>query len=226
MSAKTAFAALAALVAFGDPAWGQTTADLIAQEEEARLQQCLDLIERDSEAAYEFGLRWQGEGSRPPARFCVAMALIAREHFEEGAIRLETLANAPDGGSMERRLVYLSQAGNAWIMAQRPAEAEVALSNALKLAPSNPGLLTDRASAYIMGGKYREAIGDLNVALEQIPDYPDALFLRAKAFLATDRLRAAFADVELAREVDPENIELLVLRGDIREAIRIKEDRR
>lgn len=211
----------AILIVFSPIAASQSTSDIIEQEEAERLSACLDLIETDPEAAYEEGLRWMGQGSRPAARFCTAMALIGRENYAEGAYRLESLANAPDAGTMEQRLVYLAQAGNAWLAAEMPGEAVVALSNAMKLAPKNPGLLTDRASAYLMMNKPDLAVGDLNNALDQVPDLSDALFLRARAFLTQNRLSAAYTDVERARELDPENIDILVLRGEIREAQRL-----
>lgn len=216
--------AICALLLVCSPAgFAQSTSELIALEEEERLATCLELTETNPEAAYEEGLRWLGQGSRPAARFCTAMALIARGHYAEGAFRLETLANAPDAGSADRRAVYLAQAGNAWLAAEMPREAIVTLTNALKLVPKNPGLLTDRAAAFIALDQPNEAVGDLNNALDQVPDLPDALFLRARAFLAQDRLRAAFSDVERARTLDPENVDILVLRGDIREAIRLSE---
>jgi tetratricopeptide (TPR) repeat protein len=220
LSLLTAFWLLLAPVAVA-----QTTSDIIEREEAERLSACLDLIETDPEGAYEEGLRWLGQGSRPAARFCTAMALIGRGNYAEGAHRLESLANAPDAGGLEKRVVYLAQAGNAWLAAGMPEEAVVTLSNALKLAPKNPGLLVDRASAYILTDRAGPAVGDLNNALDQLPDYPEALFLRARAFLEQNRLSAAFRDIERARELDPDNIDMLVLRGEIREAQRLAGER-
>lgn len=199
------------------------TAQQIEHDEQARLDACLALTDTDPDAAYEAGLAWLGQsGGRPKARFCTAMALVAKGVYDEGAYRLEMLANAPDAGSMEQRLVYLAQAGNAWIAAELPDEAIIALGNALKLAPKNPGLLVDRAAAFLMKGEAQRAIGDLNVALEQAPDLADALFLRARAFLANDQPELALSDIEAARAIEPANVDMVVLRGDIREAIRVR----
>ena len=95
----------------------QSTGDLIAAEEQARLDACLTRIESDPEEAYEDGLAWLYQGNRPGARQCTALALIALGHPEEGAERLKNLANSTDGGTLEQRAAYLSQAGNAWIEA-------------------------------------------------------------------------------------------------------------
>lgn len=211
------FAALLATPA----ALSQTTSELIAQEEAAKLETCLTLADEDAEAAYELGLAWLGQGSRPAARYCTARALIAKGQIMEGAYRLETLASAPDVWEDERRVSFLVQAGNAYLLAEEPGAAVIAFDNALLLSPKEPSVLRDRAGALILLERYNDAVGDLNQVIEKAPDDGAALFLRAKAFLMTERLDLAFADIERARETDPQNVDMLVLRGDIREAIRL-----
>ena len=217
-------AAIVLAVALLPVAAAQTTREQIELEEMQRLDECLALAETDPDAAYEAGLKWLGEGARPAARFCTAMALVGKGNYAEGAWRLESLANAPDGGSDDRRVVYLAQAGNAWMAAQMPEEALAVITQALDLRPRNPGLLTDRAAALIMLDRAQEAIGDLNIAIEQVPDLADARFLRAKAYLATGRESVALTEIEAARELDPTNVDMVVLRGEIREAIRLKSE--
>lgn len=201
--------------------FAQTTSELIAQDEDDRLAACLELIETDPEAAYEEGLRWLGQGSRPKARYCTALALAARGQYDEAAWRLESLAAAPDSGSERQRLDYLVRAGNAWLAAGNPDEAIGVLSRALEVLPREPGLLVDRASAYLLKGDAERAVGDLNVVLDAEPANQTARILRARAFLETGRAGPALADIEVAREADPENLDILVLRGEIREAQRI-----
>lgn len=190
------------------------------EDERARHEACMVLIETDPEAAYEDALAWLGLGGRPLARHCAALALIELGHVEEGAVRLEDLANAPDAGGLEARLLYLSQSGNAWLAAGLPDAALTTLDNALKLKPGDPDLLMDRASARLSLERWQDAITDLNTALSARPNDPDALALRARAYLALERYDAAQADVAAARRVQPDSIDLLVLRGDIREARR------
>ena len=108
-----AFAAGAALVM-------QSAGAEIAKAEDARLEACVERIETDPENAYEDGLAWTAEGNRPGARQCTALALIALGSLESGAERLQALATAPDGGTMEQRALYLSQAGHAWLQAGAP----------------------------------------------------------------------------------------------------------
>lgn len=193
----------------------------VSEEEAARLAHCLDLAESDPETAYEEGLAWLSAGSRPHARHCAAVALIELGHEAEGAARLEDLANAPDGGTLEERTLYLSKAGNAWMAAGYPEAALTTLDNALRLAPDSTDLRIDRATARLALGHWNEALTDLDAVLSTLPGDPGALELRARAYLQLERFTEALADVETARSVTPDNIDLLVLRGEIREARRV-----
>ena len=139
------------------------------KSESERLQNCIDKIDRDAEEAYQDGLTWLARGNRPGARQCTAMALIALGQEAEGAARLEELANATDGGSLDQRGVYLAQAGNAWLLAKMPDAAVVTLTNALKLRPRDGELRKDRARAYIMIKKWQEAGKDLDNSIELSP---------------------------------------------------------
>jgi len=189
--------------------------------EAARHRACIEKIDENPEQAYEIALAWAGEGARPGARHCTALALVALGQEAEGAARLEQLANDRDAGGLEQRAGYLMQAGNAWLLAGAPEAAIVTLTNAIKLAPRDAGLRADRARAQMVLKKWKEAGQDLDAAIELSPGDPQTLFLRAKALKETGRLNEAWADIEAARTADPENVDMLVLRGDIREAMRL-----
>ncbi len=193
----------------------------VQAEEATRLANCLELVETDPETAYEDGLAWLSAGARPGARHCTAVALIALGHADEGAARLEELANAPDAGGIEERRTYLTKAGSAWLLAGAPDAAIVAIENALKLAPGDPDLLIDRASANLAMEQWQTAVTDLDLVLVDLPANTEALELRARALKELGRYDAALADVNAARSGAPDNIDLLVLRGEIREAARL-----
>src|SRR5262245_39868087 len=203
---------LAAAPAAGPPAFAQ-------KSESVRLQNCIDRIDRDPEEAYQDGLAWVAIGNRPAARQCVAMALIALGQEAEGAAQLEALANAPDGGSLDQRGVYLAQSGNAWLLAKMPDAAVVTLTNAIKLLPQDGEVRKDRARAYIALKKWTEAGKDLDASIELSPGDAGALRLRAYALLKMDRLEDAWQDVEKALKQSPKDVDAAVLRGDIREAM-------
>jgi regulator of sirC expression with transglutaminase-like and TPR domain len=206
---------LAASATASSAAFGQTS-------EADRLQACIDKIDRDAAEAYQDGLTWLATGNRPAARQCTAMALIALGQEAEGAARLEALANAPDGGSLEQRSVYLAQSGNAWLLARMPDAAVVTLTNALKLRPRDADLRKDRARAYMMLKKWPEAGKDLDVAIELSPGDAEGMRLRALTLLKMERYRDAWSDVEAALRQAPKDVDAAVLRGDIREAMRAK----
>lgn len=194
----------------------------MAQSEQQKLQQCLDQIDRDPEAAYQDGLTWLSRGNVPAARHCTALALIALGEEAEGAARLEELANAPDAGGIEARGVYLAQSGNAWLLAGLPDEAIVTLTNAMKLRPSDGELYKDRARAHVLKKRWAEAAKDLDTAIVMSAGDAEAYRLRGLSRLKQNQLTEAWSDVETAMQLAPTDVKVLVLRGDVREAMRLQ----
>lgn len=200
----------------------QSAGAQIAAAEAARLEACVAKIETAPEEAYEDGLAWTFEGNRPGARQCTALALIALGDVQEGAVRLENLSMSSDGGTLEQRAVYLSQAGNAWLQIGAAEAAAVSFSEALRLAPNENDLLLDRATAYMLIDKWDEALKDLNIAIANTPGDGTAHQMRAEVHLNKGALDLAMKDVEAAMAADPSNIDTLLVRGRVREAIRLK----
>lgn len=192
-----------------------------AQTEEERLEKCIAKIDVDVDGAYQDGLTWLASGNRPAARQCTALALIALGQEAEGAARLEELANAPDAGGLDERGVYLAQSGNAWLMAGLPDEAIVTLTNAMKLRPEDGELYKDRARAFMLQKKWLEAGRDLDVAIELHAGNAEAFRMRGHALLKLNRLDEAWKDVETAMRLAPKDVDVIVLRGDVREAMRL-----
>lgn len=193
-----------------------------AAAEITRLENCLEKMQTAPEEAYEDGLAWMSETNRARARHCVALALIELDHFEEGAARLEDLANASDGGSIGDRAVYLAQAGNAWLIAHRYAAAELTLTNAIRLSPKDPELYKDRARARVMLESWYGVDSDATEALFYNRQDVEALKMRIKARIELEELVLAYKDVQVAMALAPKDIDVLVLRGEVREAQRIQ----
>jgi tetratricopeptide (TPR) repeat protein len=209
------FVLLACLVLAASPA-------AFAQTEKETLEHCLDQIDKDAEVAYQDGLTWLSKGNRPAARQCTALALIALGQEAEGAHRLEELANAPDAGGIEERGVYLTQSGNAWLLAKMPEEAIVTLTNAMKLRPSDGELFKDRSRAHVMLKHWKEAASDLDNAIQLSAADAEAYRLRGYALMKQSRLEEAWQDVVAAQKLAPKDVNVLLLRGDVREAMRQK----
>lgn len=199
---------------------GQTLAQ--TQSPQQRLAACIARIDSEPEEAYEDALAWMNIGAPPQARYCAALALIGLEQYAEGAIRLEELANADDSGTLDQRRIYLTQAGNAWLIAAAPDAALVAFNNAVKLAPDNAALRKDIGRAHLLMKSWDEAGKAFDQAIELVPGDSEALSLRGRALFEMDRLQDAWADVQAALAADPTNAVALTLRGDVREAMRRK----
>ncbi|MEO9969041.1 MAG: tetratricopeptide repeat protein [Hyphomonadaceae bacterium] len=205
------------LTLIGQPSSAQ--AERIA--EARRLDACIAKLDTDPEQAYEDGLTWVNEGGRPYARQCTALALVELGQAAEGAVRLEDLANAANGGSLAQRIIYLTQSGNAWLLAGAPEAALVTLGNAIKLSPTDPSLKADRAAAYMALGDWRSAANDLDEAQLNQPRDVGVLRMRAETRLNLNDLSGAERDVNAAMEIDDTNITTLLLRGRVREAQRL-----
>ena len=195
------------------------SSDFVAGEIE-KLESCISKLETAPSEAYEDGLAWMAETNRAKARHCVALSLIELGHFQEGAIRLEDLANATDGGSVAERAVYLAQAGNAWLIAHRYEAAELTLGNAIRLSSADPELYKDRARARVLQKKWLGADSDATEALALNPNDLDALKIRIKSRLNLKELDFAEKDLKVALHLAPKDIDLLVLRGEVRDALR------
>lgn len=193
---------------------------LAQQSDQARMQSCSDLIDKDPDQAYQEALHWLSQGQTPAARQCAALALIGLGQEEAGALQLQQLANEKDSGSIEQRVVYLAQAGNAWMLAKDPQSAVSVLSAAIKIAPRDAEMHKDRARAFTMEEKWKEASDDLDTAISLSPGDAEALQARAYARLKLNKLPEAFDDVEAALKQSPKDVNIAVLRGDIREAMR------
>jgi tetratricopeptide (TPR) repeat protein len=193
------------------------------QSDAQKLEACLAKIPEDPDAAYEDAIAWlYNSAGDAAAQQCTALALIGLGRVEEGAARLETLANAKEGGTLEQRGVYLAQAGNAWLVAGAPEAAIVTLTNALKLRPQDSDLYIDRARAHLTMKKWKEGGKDLDQAIKLSPGAPDALTLRAKALYEDGRLADAYDDIRAALSMGAKDDMVLLLRGEIREAMRAK----
>lgn len=211
--------ALAGLVGLGLCAMSVTAQAAIGDAPEYKL--CLDRIEVNADTAFEEALAWRDRGGGLPARHCAALALVAMRKYGPAAERLERLAESPAGAGM--RVALLGQAGNAWLLAQRPDRAYAVFSAALAaLAPDSAAtteqaeLHIDRARALAEQQQWADAEADLSKALAFDPTRADAYTFRATARRFQERMGLALEDVELALAIAPELPEALLERGILR----------
>ena len=197
-------------------------ADLTA-EFDARHKTCLEAIADDAQEAFELAMQWRDAGGGRRAKHCVAMALFALGHEDEAAFRLDALAAGADGGSKETRVKHYAEAANFWLTVNESEKAYASASAGLKLAYDNLDLRIARARAYALAGRYDYAETDLTSVLTLDPKRADALRYRADARFKLEKVDAAQIDIEAALNLDPTSVETALLRGQIREAVRLAE---
>src|SRR5262252_852357 len=104
-----------------------------ALNERQRYDRCLKLAHDDADTAYEQALGWHDAGGGPAAVHCSAVALFQLKHFGEAAFKFDQLARARDTGDADLRADLLDQAGNAWLLAGQPENAEASFAAAINL---------------------------------------------------------------------------------------------
>jgi tetratricopeptide (TPR) repeat protein len=181
--------------------------------DEQRYDHCLKLAKIDPDTAYEDSLQWHDAGGGAAAVHCSALALIQLKHYDAAAVKLDELARARDTGSPMLRAELLDQAGNAWMMAGQPENAEASLSSAIEMGDQSADVYSDRARARGLRKDWSGAEADLNVALSKDDERADLLVLRASARHALGDRKRARADIDSALEIDPGYVDALVERG-------------
>lgn len=195
----------------GDQDWDAVDAE--------RYRTCLTMVGTDPDDAYEDGLAWVFEAGGAPAKHCVAVALIALGHEEEGAARLEEVAFSRELSDPDVKIELLSQSAASWMAAENAVEAHRVLTLALELNPMEPDVLIDRALASAAEDDYSAAAQDLSLALAERPEDALALRLRAEAWLELGEAQQASDDIARALRIAPDDIDTLLVRGKVRQAL-------
>lgn len=212
---RARFALLAVLAFMAAPA--AAAPDVIA-----RYNACLDKSGVNPTDAFEDAIAWRGEGGGIYARHCAAVSLLEMDRPEEAAVRLEEAAeDRVGGGTRALRAHVMAHAGNAWMLAARPLDAERAFSKALAMMPDDADTLADRARARLELGQTAAARADLEQAASLRPDDAIVHVLRAEAALAASDLAGAERAVTRALALAPDNVDALLVRGKVREARRL-----
>jgi tetratricopeptide (TPR) repeat protein len=209
--------------------------------------ECMKLVEMAPKRAYDLAGQWRDYGGGLPAEHCMALAQFelgqyeaAANAFEDLAQRAKRQANEPPAPDPAEEGVtaaeppppplpktmsvdLLSQAGNAWLMAEENEKAFTILSQALG-DPNTTNeqaveILVDRARARVEMDNLEGAVKDLDVALQRAGPRADILAYRAAAHRALSAFASARADLDKALELEPTNVEALLERGNLNHAI-------
>ena len=183
---------------------------------EQRYHACMDQVRSDAGQALRTAEDWRRQGGGDAARHCAAAADVALGRFVEAGETLDALARDGSRDSPILRASLYGQAAHAWLAADMPDRAEAAATEAMTLAPGDPGLLVLRARARAGQRRFGEAISDLDQAIAIDPKFADAYVFRASALRQDKALDSAAADLDQALVLDPLHPEALLERGIVR----------
>lgn len=220
---RTVFAGLLVSLSASFSASANSDDEARTQALDQRHKACLEKIAEDQDQAFEEAMIWRDQGGGRRARHCEAMALFALGHEKEAAKRLDELAEGRDGGSEAMRLNFRSEAANFWLAAGDADQAYASATAGLEYDEDSALLRIARARAHVMKGEISEAEDELDQIIAHEPDHAGALRYRADARLRQGRLTGALDDIEASLKADPTSVETALLRGRIREAIRLFE---
>ena len=179
-------------------------------------QECVAAIAKKADDAFEMALIWRDRGGGAQAEHCAALALLSLDEPGEAASRLDALAQRPDAGTPGQRAALLGQAGNAWLLANQPENAETAFSAALRLMAQDAELWVDRARARAARQDWANAEADLNTAIGLDRGKAENFVLRASARHAQGNDPGYRTDINAALALDPTFPDALVERGTMR----------
>lgn len=182
---------------------------------EIRFSDCIRRIAEDPEKAIDEADAWRAMGGGVPARHCLGLAFSAAGRWLPAALAFEQAAREADTQKDGRAANLWVQSGNAYLAADDPAKARLALDRALALAVLSDVMrgeaLMDRARADVAADDLAAARADLDAALKLVPQDPmgwllsaalarrQGLFDRAEADIA-QAAKLAPADPEVAQE--------------------------
>jgi tetratricopeptide (TPR) repeat protein len=193
------------------PASARVTGDPTSEHD-----RCVGEAETNPEAALARAKQWSNSGGGFGADHCAAMALFDMKHYAEAARAFEGLARGMVNAAPAGQARIYDQAGQAWLVDNRPLSATADFDAAVRLTPDDPDLLIDRAEALAAAKRYWNAIDDLNRASELAPNKAEIYAYRAAAYRALDVPSLARQDIEQNLTLAPDNPVGLLERGNIR----------
>ncbi len=170
-------------------------------------------VTKNPKQAFEQALAWRSTGGGYPARHCIASALQALGQYAEAAARLQKIAIDMKAAPTALRAKILQQAAGSWLRAKQRKRALAVLGTAIRIAPENMQLRSDRGLILALSGKLFEAVDDFNAVIEAQPKNADVLVLRAATYRRLKSTALARDDLKRALAIDPNHPDALLERG-------------
>ena len=195
---------------------GSPPAGDLSPDQAQQYADCMSEARSVPAKAYNNAIAWQKQGGGAAAGHCAAVALIGLGRYSAAAASLEKLAASEAKTRKDLGAGLFGQAAQAWLLANDNNKALKDQNAALKLAPGDVDLLTDRGVTLASTGKYWEAIDDFNKAHDLARDRADILTFRASAYRLVKSLDLASEDIAESIRLQPTNPEAYLERGIIR----------
>ncbi len=180
---------------------------------------CIAQVSTHADKALVYARAWKTEAGANAlaALHCEALALSALGRDAEAASTFSQVALNMNDAPKEARAEAYAQAADAWLLADDPGRARIAIDQALALDPAADYLLR-RADIRALSKDWEGVRVDTGEVLAELPTSAEALTLRATALRNLGYPKAALADAERAGAIAPHNLAALLERGRMRAA--------
>lgn len=187
--------------------------------EQALYADCVRAANEGVPGAIDAATQWKNGTGGVPARHCLGLAYMGANRPADAARAFEDAARVAEAQGNPAAAELYGQAGNALLIAEQYARAEVVLSNAMVLATRRPALkgemLIDRARAREAQGNALGARSDLEQAVELAPDDALGWLLLGTLARREERLDAARPALANALRLAPDDPDVQLEAGNM-----------
>ncbi len=202
--------------------WAAASAALAAPSDAGRYAACMQLAARDPARAMETGFSWRIEGGGAAAHHCLAVAQMHAGHHGAALKSYDAAVAASLAAADGQTVAILRQAGEAAMIAERPADAERFASQALDTpggielsGRARADLLLLRAEARVAQAQPAPAMADLDAATAAAPELAMAWLLKATLARRGGDLAAAEAALVKAADLAPDMPDVVLEAGNL-----------
>lgn len=188
----------------------------------SRYAACIEIAPKDPARAMQLAYAWRIEGGGVASRHCLAVAQMHARHYEAALKSYEAAGQASEDARDGQAAALWRQAGEAAMLAERPADAVRFLTRALakpggqELSPrAEADLLTARAEAQVAAGKSDAAMADLNRATALSPEFFTPWLLKSTLARRGGDVATAEAALLNAAKLAPESADVELEAGNI-----------
>lgn len=180
---------------------------------------CVRAANEGVPGAIDAATRWLNANGGVPARHCLGLAYMGANRPADAARTFEDAARVAESKGDASAAELYGQAGNALLLADQYARAEVVLNNALVLAArqgkAKGELLIDRARAREAQGNSTGARADLEQAVALAPDDAAAWLLLGALARREERLADARPAIANALRLAPNDPDVQLEAGNM-----------